>query len=335
MAAAATVLACVGCTAGSSGAEGVPPGSSTGPSASAEASTQPISTATAAQNRAATRKEAARLLRLARLPSGITPIKGPQRQLAGPAVGIPQGSSLVDRHRFWRTTMPMATVFAYLKAHPPAGLEQSGTSSGGTVTGGITTEGMAWNEPDRSYAQELQLDVGLATVRGGTIIRADGEGNWIDPRPVRDIATGPRLRVTVSGGCPRSDQGDVGVTNPGPGLDQALLPSARPSSAVICEYGGLNAKARLSLARRIVLSTGSAARLSRQALQIRLGHIDGAVFYCPMDDGSIDIVAFHYPAGPDVDLWYRARGCQDVANGHILAAGGLDLTPYLKSGSAG
>ena len=290
---------------------------------------------TAAQNRAATRKEAARLLRLARLPAGITPIKGPQRQLSGPAVGIPQGSSLVDRHRFWRTSMSMAIVFAYLKAHPPSGLDQSGTSSGGTVTGGITSEGIAWGEPDRSYAEDLQLDVGLATVRGETIIRADGEGNWIDPRPVRDTAPGPRLRVSVAGGCPRSDQGDVGVTNPGPGLDQALLPSGRPSSALICVYGGLNAKARLGLARHAVLSADSATRLSRQALRIPLGHTDGGVFNCPMDDGSIDVVAFHYAQGADVDLWYHARGCEDVANGHILAAGSLDLTPYNNSERAG
>ena len=334
-AAATAVLACAGCAAGSPGAQVAPPGSSTGPSTSAQASTQPISTTTAAQNRAATRKEAARLLLLARLPSGITPISGPQRKLSGPSMGIPQGSSLVDRHRFWRTMMSMATVFAYLKAHPPAGLVLSGTGSGGTVTGGITSEEIGWGEPDRAYAQGLQLEVGLAMVRGGTIIRADGVGEWIDPRPVRDIASGPRLRVTVAGGCPPSDQGDVGVTNPGRGLDHALLPPGRPSSALICVYGGLNAKARLNLARHVAVPVGGAARLSRQALRIQLGHTDGGTFSCPLDDGSIDVVAFHYAAGPDVDLWYHATGCEDVANGHILAAGGLDLTPYLKSAGAG
>lgn len=318
---ALAALACAGCAAGSAGP---PPHTRTGP-------TIQLASATVGQNKAATRKEAARLLGLARLPAGVTPVTGKQPKLPGPALGSPDTASLIDLHRYWKSAMSMASVFGYLRSHRPTGLTFSGTGHSGTTSGDITSEGIGWDEANTAYAEELGLDVSLTPVKGGTLIRVDGMGEWIDPRPIRDTAT-PRLRVTVAAGCPSTDKGKFSVSNPGAGLDKHLVPSATATSALICEYGGLNSKPRFRLVHHVLMSASRADRLAKQAAAISLGHLDGSVMSCPMDDGSVDVVVFHYKSRPDVDLWDRVNGCQTIANGHILANGGLTGIPTASPG---
>ena len=50
---------------------------------------------------------------------------------------------------------------------------------------------------------------------------------------------------------------------------------------------------------------------------------------CPMDDGGVVVVALRYPGRADVDLWWAATGCESVANGHIRAVGGLNLSHWV------
>jgi hypothetical protein len=282
-----------------------------------------------AHNRAATAAEAARLLALVKLPPGAKPSPGSHdKELTGPALGTPETRSLVDRHRFWRVSSPMGAVMSYLRSHTPAGLSLSGTGQG-TSSGVVTSEGIGWSEPDRSYATGLGLDVGIAPTASGTLIRADGFGEWIDPRPIRDTSSGRRLRVTVAGGCPAGDRRVVGVRSPGAGLDRALLPSATPSSALICAYGGLNPPHILGLYAHRVLSARRASSLARRALALPIGHTDDGLTSCPIDDGSFDAVAFHYPGRPDVDLGIHPRGCATTADGHIVVGGAPSLTAYV------
>jgi hypothetical protein len=319
LAAAAAVIACAGCGAGS----GAPGAQVRGPG--------PLSpgSSTAGQNRALTQAEAQRLLRLAPLPRGATPTRTDTGKLAGPALGTPNTSSLIDLHRFVRVSMPMSAAWGYVMAHPPAGLTDSGTGSSGTTGGAVTSEGIGWNEPDRAYATGLERDVSLASVPGGTLIRADGMGEWIDPRPIKDTASGHRVRVTVAGGCPAGDRGVVGVSNPGSGLSDALLPAAPPTAALICAYGGLNPPHVFGLFKRVRLPVGEARRLAQQARRLPLGHIDGDVTSCPEDSALFDVIAFSYAGSPDVDLGYKASGCQSIGNGHILLDGGLNLAKYV------
>jgi hypothetical protein len=284
--------------------------------------------ATVGHNKTATRLEAQRLLALAPIPTGATPLSGPQPTLSGPAMGTPATASLIDLHRFWRVAMPLAAVDRYLKAHAPVGLTVSGSSSG--ASGGVSTEGIAWDEANRSYAQGLQLDVALASDGNDTLVRADGMGEWIDPRPTRDAATGPRMRVTVAGGCPASDRGEVGVGNSRPGLSTRLLPAAAPLSALICVYGGLNPPHVFGLRAHVALKAPDARLLAAQARAVPLGHTDGDTTSCPADDGSFDLVVFHYASGPDVDLGDHATGCGFLANGRIVAAGGLNLRRWVR-----
>lgn len=225
--------------------------------------------------------------------------------------------------------MSLAAVWHFMQSHRPKGLKLNGTSSGGSTSGPVTSKGITWSEPDRSYATQLQLEISISSAGRGTLIRADGMGYWIDPRPIRDSAPGPRLRVTVSGGCPGSDKNIVGVRNPGSGLDRALLPAGSPTSALICAYGGLNPPHEFSVLPPVLLSATQARKLAREARRIPLGHTDGAERFCPADVGLFDVIAFHYVGRPDVDLGLRPSGCQTIANGHIVAEGGLDLHQYV------
>jgi hypothetical protein len=288
----------------------------------------PAPTPTAQSNRAATRAEAGRLLALAPVPDGAIPTAQRPAGLDGPALGTPADGSLVDDDRYWIVHEPLATVAAYVRSHRPAGLKQSGSSSSGNVRGAtVTSEGIEWSEPDRPYATGLELDEGMAPVAHGasTVIRADGMGIWLDPRPIRDTAKGPRLRVAVAAGCPSSDRGAVAVSNPGSGLNSALLPAGTPTAGLICEYGGGNIKPVFSLGRSTPLRAAAAVALAKEVRRLPLAHTEVVEVSCPMDDGSIDLVALSYPGRPDVDLWAAANGCATVSNGTIVADSSLDL----------
>jgi hypothetical protein len=288
---------------------------------------------TAAENRAATRHEVRRLLKLAPLPPGVVRIKPSKHLLTEPGMGTPNGGSVVDRATFWKVDLPLATAFRDVKAHRPKGLTLNGTGQGGDRHG-VTDEEIEWTEPDRVYAAYLESDVGLFKAGPDkTYVRADGEGDWIDPRPLRDDAKGKRLRVTVAAGCPKSDKGVVGVQSPGADLNHVLVPKAEPTAAMICEYDGFNTKPTLGLHRQVTLKARAARRIEREARKLPLGHTDGGSleFSCPADYGALDVVVLSYPGRADVDLAVNDSGCASVANGHILVARqALDLSHWIK-----
>jgi hypothetical protein len=148
--------------------------------------------------------------------------------------------------------------------------------------------------------------------------RVDAIDTWLDPVPLRDDAGGPRLRVTVAGGCPKTDEGEAGVSNDGADLDASLLPAGAPSAGLICYYSGMNGKA-FALTRSVPLSAANAARLAVAANASQLSHLDDEHVNCPSDDGSQAVLAFSYSGRTDVDLDYALTGCSWVANGHIVA----------------
>ena len=148
--------------------------------------------------------------------------------------------------------------------------------------------------------------------------RVDAIDTWLDPVPRRDVADGPRMRVTVTGGCPSTDKGEAGVTNEGADLDAALLPAGGPTAGLICYYNGLNGMA-FTLTRSVPLSAADAARVAVAANASQLSHLDDEHVNCPSDDGSQAVLAFSYSGRTDVDLDYALTGCSWVANGHIVA----------------
>lgn len=269
---------------------------------------------TAEGNRRATQAEAQRLLGLTPVPSGAVRTSPRPALVDGPALGTPATTSLVDDHEYWQVDRPADQVLAWLRSHRPRGLKDAGSTMD-SVKGVTTIEGLGWSEPDRTYATGLRLTVTVAPVGNDSVIRADGMGVWLDPRPLPQAHGGTRIRVTVRGGCPDSDRSAVGVTNPGSDLQRQLLPDARPTRALRCEFVGP------SLVRSQRLNASGALRLANEYRQLPVAHADGVVTDCPADVGWIDIVAFHYAGRPDVDLWDHASGCATVSNGSIVVNG--------------
>lgn len=279
--------------------------------------------ATAAGNHAAARAEATRLLALARVPPGAVRLARPPRSLPGPVLGRPAVASLVDQVAAWRVGLPFAAVQAWLPAHPPRGLHSDGSASGGNaITARTTMAGNSYQGPASRAWQSAELEIGTAPAGpGASVIRVDAVIVWLDPRPVPSGPGAHPARVTVTGGCPPGDRGVTGVANPGAGLTRQLLPSGPPAAGLRCRYDGLNGHPwHLAAARR--LAAPAARRAARSMARLPLGHTDGGVVNCPMDDGSAEVLALAYPGRPDVDLWIKLNGCGGVSNGYISAGRG-------------
>jgi hypothetical protein len=178
----------------------------------------------------------------------------------------------------------------------------------------------------------LQLQVGLAPADSGkaTVIRADGTGEWLDPRPYRDDSTGPRYHVNLTAGCPMHNNVTADVRNAGRDLEQRLLPSTRPTAAVICEYDGGNRKPHFGLGRSARLGAADARTLARRFQRLQVPHVDGESISCPMDDGTGNLIVFRYPGRQDIDLLAKANGCETVTNGDIRVDGGISYHPWVK-----
>ncbi len=259
-----------------------------------------------------------RLLSLAPVPGEAVPLGSAPRSLPGPAMGTPGVSSLIDQVRSWRVPMPLSQSLAWLQAHHPRGLRDDGSDSAGGP-GGITMIGYGYAGQGSPAWQSAELEIAVAPAgSGASIIRADGVVVWLDPSPVPDTMAGPRMRVTVAGGCPGSDAQFAGVSNRGTDLARRLLPAAEPTAGLQCRYYGMNGLARrLRTATRLNLA--AARRGARAMAGLLLSHVDGARVSCPADDGSAEVVALSYPDRADVDLWIKLNGCGGVTNGYIAA----------------
>jgi hypothetical protein len=249
----------------------------------------------------------------------LTPPVGGQSSVAGPALGAPGVSSLIDFSRSWRLAMPLPDVIAWLQAHQPGGLPQDGSSSAGGPVG-TSSAGYSYAGPASQAWQSAELEVEVtASGPGASVLRADAVVVWLDPVPLPDnSATGQRVHVSVARGCPGTDQSRVGVTNRGADLRRRLLPAALPTAGLECRYDGLNGDPWRLRGHRL-LNAAAARRVARSIARLPLSHTLGGVVNCPMDDGSAEIIALSYPGRPDVGLWVTLNGCRSVANGFITA----------------
>ena len=291
-----------------------------GPGGSSQVQTTTPRNSSANGNQQRAEHAADHLLSLARVPADTQPLSSAPKNLRQPE-SRPDVESLVDRSRFWEVGMSFDDTLSWLRAHPPSGLTSSGSFNGGGP--GYRTAGFMYDAPDSSGVTEQQLQISITDVDASTTaIRADGLAVWLDPRPLRDTVEGKRLRVTVARGCPASRGNTVGVTNEDPQLAKSLLPAGRPTGAVVCRYLGANDKPPFGLGSTRTLEQTAAKRLADAARAIDLSHVVGGTTSCPMDDGSVTVIAFAYPGRPDVDLWFARTGCQSLSNGSILTAAG-------------
>jgi hypothetical protein len=270
---------------------------------------------TLAGNRRLARAEAAKLVAVVPVPAGARLLRSAPVQ----AMGYPGVTGLADARRTWRLAMPFGQATAWIAAHRPAGLTPAGSGSSEPPA----AAGYDYAGPSSPAWADAELDIEVVQAGASTsYLRADGFVAWLDPVPYRDAATGRRLRVLASGYCPATDAGIAGVRNPGARLTRSLLPSGRPASALRCAYYGMNGKPyKLKAQQR--LGPARARALAAAIARIPVSHEVGAMYHCPMDDGSAVLVAFAYPGRASVDVWAGVTGCATISNGYILVGGGL------------
>ena len=280
---------------------------------------QPTVAGEAATNKALATAEAERLLGLAPLPTGATPLADPPKMLSGSVLGRVSTTSIIDKARFWHVSMPMAAAAKWVTEHQPAGLSSSGSSRSSTW-GAVTALGVGFAAPDSDHWTLAKLDISIVPAAGGgSDVRADGMAAWWDPAPVQDTAPGERLRVDVAAGCPKSDRGFVGVRNERSGLAEALVPPGAPTQGLACVYAGMNGKP-FSLLQSTPLPQSAAASLASALEGNSLRHLDNVVTSCPMSEMSVTVFALSYADGRDADIWYARDGCQRLSNGAISVA---------------
>lgn len=142
----------------------------------------------------------------------------------------------------------------------------------------------------------------------------------------------PQVHIAVGDSCPATLGNAADVSNPKAGLTRNLVPvGPSPASGLVCQYGahlGAGTSAAPSVVRSVALSAAKATRLARALGAVSLDQPSGT-FHCPMDVGSIAIIALHYVGrSDDVDVWYATSGCQTLDNGHVSAFQGANPSFY-------
>lgn len=276
-----------------------------------------------------------RLLELAGIPPGAVELASAPAALPGPALGVPASQTYTSVARYWRVPLSFAAVDAFVRAHPPAGLIQEGSSS--ATVHGMTRHGYAWGGSAPGSSHGGQLSIGVAGPADGQVsyLRVDAGTDWLDPHPVADRAKGPRLRIEAGQSCPASDRAIVGVRNSGADFDTALAPADPPNGGRVCSYAGLNGQAFALLAQR-QLPADQAARLAATAHAMDLSH-SNAVSSCGMSDLSAAVLVLTYPSRPATNLWLLTSGCSTISNGSIRAGdlGGLAILREAVDGVSG
>ena len=271
-------------------------------------------------NRQAAEREAQHLLTLARVPPGATRLNDARAcSTAAAEMTKPAETSVVRKSRFWRVSESRTQLASWLQGNPPAGLR-------------LTTwmpDGGPWGYDGKTTAQWslAELQVGAARLSASSsALCVVSVVIWLDPRPWPDNAVGPRIYLTVAGGCLSSDAQLAGVINPGTNLKTRLLPADTPTEALVCAYKGINASPNFGLAHQSHLGAKAARRLAALVAAIPLSHEDGGTYSCPDGDGSAAVFVFAYRVQSDVDVWAEPGGCGFAANGYIES--GIDFSLY-------
>ena len=169
---------------------------------------------------------------LEQIPGAVAAKTAPSTALG--SVWESSSQNLVDRHRFVTVPGTLATVLAWVKAHPPAGFVLSAGESGGSdhLEGQSFTVGVG---------SRTELAVVGVQVGGRVGVRIDGEVTWVPRKTaVEDIpATVTRATVdytgpTMSFGTPPGGP----VTTPKPRHADRVA-TGKPLAAIVNDLNGL------------------------------------------------------------------------------------------------
>jgi hypothetical protein len=238
-------------------------------------------------------------------------------------MGSPASSQLIDTVDYYRVSMSLSQARVWFQAHSQPGLVDGGSSSSSDREG-PTGYGFEFDPSPAPHWNwgSASLQIGLATEgTTSTAIRVDGVAQWINPTPTADTSRGRRMRVTILAGCPATDRGYTDVRNPAESvLAKALLPASAPSSGLKCLYSGINGEAN-TLRGSQHLSAAEAGGAAAHIRALPLGSWGDGIRNCPMEDGTVTILAFGYVGGSDVDIWQNTSGCTSTDNGRIITNG--------------
>jgi hypothetical protein len=276
----------------------------------------PASGRTLAENKADAARYTSHLLSLVQLPSGAKRLYAAPPNLDDPASGTPSESH-ADDARYYTIPMSFDDAVSWLSAYRPDGhLRQSGTSGGGGP--GYQQSGVDFSGASSPAWQSADLGLIVETdTANTTYLRVDAVVVWLDPVPVRDTSTGPRIHFTVGDGCPANDQHQPDVTNTVDGLDRVMLPGATPIRALLCRFGDGGKLAALR-----ALGAPAAQSAAATIRKVPLSHTDGGSYGCPASVGTEGYAAFDYPGGQTVDIRVDLSGCAAISNGEITAMAG-------------
>ena len=267
--------------------------------------------------------EAQRLLAAAPVPPGAVAFV-PASSGTGPP---PFNDHVIDDMHEWTVAVSLEDAYAWVEAHPPAGLTAA-SSGRGEGPSGVIGESQSWSAPDTDAYITARLALSVdAAGPDRSLVRAEGSATWLTTAPAPDTTTGPRIHITAAQGCPTSIKDVADVANPPRDVATRLLPRESPSGALICRYsrGRPDLSGLIGLvgqgppAGRTTLGVGDAAQLARAIDRIRLGWAGPSIANCPNDQALTDVLVFTYQGRPDIDLWYHAGGCQFLDNGFIEA----------------
>ena len=256
------------------------------------------------------RDEVAHLLDIVNVPPGSTRIATPSRSPDSDA-----RSQHISSERWWAISMGQRDAFEWIFHHHPAGLALRDWGAQPIWEG-------SWAAADTHAYVQAAVDIGIIPVTSRTSkIRAIADATWLTDRPADDVASPneQRVRVEMSGGCPKTLPDYFDVTNPqDPALHKGLVFPGTPTAAMRCIYGGTNI-----LLQTNRLDASAAASLAHAISQIILGSAGPSYFYSCPSGGEPDptvavgeIIVLHYSGKPDVDLWH-ATICRSVDNGFI------------------
>jgi hypothetical protein len=254
-------------------------------------------------------------------PPGSTRIAKPDiTTLDNPAGGTLTSDHFIDATQYWRFPMAPIDAVRWVEAHPPRGM----TLVGGSCCGSEGTQGYSYRDKDGDGFYYANIGILIAGGRQTpSYIRLDATLVWLSKTLVRDVTKGPRLRVTMLGGCPHALGENVDVDNPKDGLDRRLLPKDDPTGAMICSYEGNTFVLRsLHLARSKTLSLREAVGLAGTVNEIRLNYPGKWGFYSCHTGTEIEnkyILVFSYARHADADLWYDTTSCGTLQNGYLAA----------------
>ena len=92
----------------------------------------------------------------------------------------------------------------------------------------------------------------------------------------------------------------------------------------LCRYPGANSPGALRLAGTLLSTDRTLVHHVADELDALPRYPKGAVFSCPLDDGSEVLVLLAYPGGRRLTVSIGQTGCQNATNGDVGSLAGLN-----------